>query len=102
MLDQTWGRDRQAPAPLVAVNDGPWRLFYSTARPQQSELYKKADDPREQANVFEGHPDVVEALTQAAKEHLEGPPPPWGDDAPTIELDDLQINQLRALGYGVQ
>ena len=47
-------------------------------------------------------PEVVETLTQVVKDHLDGPPPPWGDDAPTIELDDLQINQLRALGYGVQ
>ena len=102
MLDQTWGRDREAPAPLVAVNDGPWRLFYSTARPQQPELYRKEDDPKEQENLFEDHPDVVENLTQVAKDHLDGPPPPWGGDAPAIELDDLQINQLRALGYGVQ
>ena len=51
---------------------------------------------------FAGHPEVVETLTQVVKDHLDGPPPPWGDAPPTIELDDLQINQLRALGYGVQ
>jgi arylsulfatase A-like enzyme len=102
MLDQTWGRDRQPPAPLVAVNEGPWRLFYSTVRPRQPELYHTGDDPQEQDDLVEVHPEVVEELTRVAKEHLEGPPPPWGDDAPTIELDDLQINQLRALGYGVQ
>ena len=27
--------------------------------------------------------------------------PPWKDAAPTLELDELQLNQLRALGYAV-
>jgi hypothetical protein len=27
---------------------------------------------------------------------------PWGDDAPTVEINEMQLNQLRALGYGVQ
>ena len=25
--------------------------------------------------------------------------PPWGEAAPKIELDEMQLNQLRALGY---
>jgi len=101
MLDQTWGRDRQDPAPLVAVSQGPWRLFYSSARPEKPELFNKEEDPREQTNLVEEHPEVVEELKQVAIQHLEGPPAPWGESE-SIELDDLQINQLRALGYGVQ
>jgi len=27
--------------------------------------------------------------------------PPWGVESPTIELDELRLNQLRALGYRV-
>ena len=27
---------------------------------------------------------------------------PWGTDAPTVELDEMEMDQLRALGYGVQ
>ena len=34
--------------------------------------------------------------------YLASRPPPWGDDAPTVEIDEMQLNQLRALGYGVQ
>jgi hypothetical protein len=31
-----------------------------------------------------------------------GHPPPWGTDAPTVEIDEMEMDQLRALGYGVQ
>ena len=34
--------------------------------------------------------------------YLDSPPPPWGDDAPSVEVDEMLMNQLRALGYGVQ
>ena len=102
MLDQTWGRDRQDPAPLVAVNQGPWRMFHSTARPNQPELYDKVNDPGEQRNLAKENPDLVEELTSVVLDHLAGPAPPWGGESESIELDDLQINQLRALGYGVQ
>jgi len=102
LLDSTWGRDREEPAPLVAINQGPWRLFYPSKRPKQAELYDKSSDPREQRDVSESHPDVVEALTSVVADHLAGPPPPWGEEAPGIELDDMQLQHLRALGYGVQ
>ena len=102
MLDQTWGRDLQDPAPLVAVNQGPWRMFHSTARPNRPELYDKVNDPGEQRNLAEENPELVEELTSVVLDHLAGPAPPWGGEAESIELDDLQINQLRALGYGVQ
>ena len=102
MLDQSWGRDREAPAPLVAVNHGPWRMFHSAARPNQPELYDKVKDPGEQNNLAEEKPDLIEELRSVVTDHLSGPPPYWGGESESIELDDLQINQLRALGYGVQ
>jgi arylsulfatase A-like enzyme len=101
-LDQTWGQDRKRPEPLVAVDRGSWRLFYPSKRGAKVELYDKSSDPAEQRNVVALHPDVTQNLTRVAREHLESPLPPWGDDAPRIELEDMQIDQLRALGYGVQ
>ena len=43
----------------------------------------------------------VEQLTDVVDGHLAGRPPPWGETQ-SIELDEMEINQLRALGYGVQ
>jgi len=102
MLDQTWGRDRQDPAPLVAVHQEGWRLFHGTVGSTEPKLFDKRIDPTEQNDVANEHPKVVESLVSVVEQHLDASPPPWGDASEKIELDDMQINQLRALGYGVQ
>jgi len=101
-LDQSWGRAQQKPQPMIAFNEGRWRLIYRAHAPQTSELYDKWQDPREQRNVAEDWPEVLEDLTAKAEAYLASRPPPWGDDSPTVEIDEMQLNQLRALGYGVQ
>lgn len=102
MLDQSWGRDGHEPAPLVAVNHGPWRMFHSAMQPNRPELYNKLTDPGEQKNLAEQNPELVEELKSVILDHLAGPPAPWGGESESIEMDHLQIDQLRALGYGVQ
>ena len=101
-LDQSWGRDGQAPRPMVAVNQGQWRLMFRAGYPKRTELYDKWADPREQRNIAREEPEVTEALKERAVAYLNSPAPPWGDDAPSIEIDEMQLNQLRALGYGVK
>jgi arylsulfatase A-like enzyme len=102
LIDETWGRERQQPAPIVAVDQGAWRLIHSVVRPEQSELYRKDQDPQEHRNLAAENPEVVEELKRLVVGHLEGPPAPWGDVPQSIELDEMQLDQLRALGYGVQ
>ena len=101
-IDQRWGRVRETPRPMVAVNQGRWRLMYRAGLPRQSELYDKRDDPREQRDLAGEQPEVAEAMNEMALGYLKSPPPSWGADAPVIEIDEMQLNQLRALGYGVQ
>jgi arylsulfatase A-like enzyme len=101
-LDQAWGRTQQKSQPMVAINEGRWRLIYRGYRPKHSELYDKWQDPRERSNIADDWPDVFEDLNAKAIAYLESRPPPWGDDAPTVEIDEMQMHQLRALGYGVQ
>jgi len=101
-LDQSWGRDGVAPQPMIAVNQGRWRLMFRAGFPKRTELYDKWADPREQRNVAREEPEVTEALKERAVAYLNSPAPPWGADAPSIEIDEMQLNQLRALGYGVQ
>lgn len=101
-LDQAWGQERNDPSPQVAVNQGLWRLIYSTARPELPELYDKSRDVYEQKNVSKEFPEITAELVETARDHLESRPAPWGGGAPTIEIDALQAEQLRALGYGVQ
>jgi arylsulfatase A-like enzyme len=102
-IDQVWGRTGQPPRPMVAVNDGPYRLVLRAAAtgPRRAELYDLASDPREQHDIGDEQPDVRERLVALAEGYLERPPPEWGD-APDVELDEAQLQQLRALGYDVE
>jgi len=101
-IDQSWGRSREAPRPMVAVNEGRWRLMFRAGAPERTELYDKSADPREQRNIARQHPEVTERLKERAVGYLKSPPPPWGEDTPSVEIDEMQMDQLRALGYGVQ
>jgi len=101
-IDQRWGRIRETPRPMVAVNQGRWRLMFRAGSPKKSELYDKSEDPRELRSLAAEQPEQTEALNELAIGYLKSPPPPWGGDAPIVEIDELQLNQLRALGYGVR
>jgi hypothetical protein len=67
----------------------------------REELFDRREDELERRDVFAQHPDVVESLRELAKRYLESPAGPWGVETPTIELDEMELNQLRALGYEV-
>jgi arylsulfatase A-like enzyme len=101
-IDMRWARTKAEPQPMVAVNQGRWRLIFRAMRPTQSELYDKSQDPREQRDIAADRPEVTEELNEMAVGYLDSPPPPWGSDTQTIEVDEMQMNQLRALGYGVR
>ncbi|MBW1844501.1 MAG: sulfatase [Deltaproteobacteria bacterium] len=100
-IDQAWGRTQEGPKPMVAVNQGQWRLIFRAGAPERTELYDKSIDHHEQQDIAGEQPEVTEELTDRAVGYLKSPPPPWGD-APSVEVDEMQMNQLRALGYGVQ
>jgi arylsulfatase A-like enzyme len=99
-IDQSWGRTGQRPRPMVAVSEGPYRLVHRSVA-QRSELFDRGVDPREQRDAGDEHPEVRTRLTALAQDYLERPAAPWGD-APEVELSEDQLEQLRALGYGVQ
>jgi arylsulfatase A-like enzyme len=97
-LDQSWGRTQEEPRPMVAVREGPYRLV--RAHGAKGWLYDRTDDPTEQVDVGKEEPEVLERLQALADEYLERPPAPW--QASDVELDDAQLEQLRALGYEIE
>ena len=101
-IDQRWARTSEEPRPMVAVNQGRWRLIYRPAAPERPELYDKWEDPRERRDLAAEQPEVTRELVGKAVAYLESPPPPWGGDGEQVEIDEVLLNQLRALGYGVQ
>ena len=44
-------------------------------------------------------PEVADRLRAEVEHYLESTPP-W-EDVPTVEIDEMEANQLRALGYAV-
>ena len=83
---------------MVAVRQGPYRLV--RAYEANGRLYDRSNDPREQVDVSQDEPEVLARLQAFVDEYLARPPAPW--QASDVELDDAQLEQLRALGYEVE
>ncbi|MDH3519842.1 MAG: sulfatase-like hydrolase/transferase [Myxococcales bacterium] len=100
-LDRTWGRAGTEPAPLVAVREGSYRLIHDVRDPSADELYDLAADPQEFEDIAAQSPELTARLAAVARRHFERDTA-WPGGAPRVELDDMSLRQLRALGYAVE
>lgn len=101
-LEDKWGRlEGGKSAPIISVTEDRWRLIYeNSAAPPQ--LFDKEADPAEANDVAPHNEEVVAALQAHVDAYLERDEAPWPEEALAIEMDEMELNQLRALGYGVQ
>jgi len=100
-LDRRWGKPRKDSDPLVAVSDGSLRLMLPLNAPEKAELYDHATDAGEQQDVAAARAADRDRLEQEARRYVEDSKIPWGEAPGQVELDELRLNQLRALGYVV-
>ncbi len=100
-LDRTWGRTSQDPDPVVAVRDGNYRIIHVVNNPERDRLYDVKSDEGELVNIATDAPDVLKTLRSTAEEYLRLESP-WEGGAPEIELDEMSLRQLRALGYSIE
>lgn len=105
-LDRGWGRSELPSRPAIAVSRGSYRYVLQQGvgtpeDPNVESLFDAASDPLEQKNVLEAEPEVAAELRQLAQHYLESPPPPWGTGAVDVEIDEMEAQQLRALGYAI-
>jgi hypothetical protein len=100
-LDQTWGQRVETRSPNVAVSERGFRylLFGAPDGGAREELYDAERDARELEDQVESEPDVAVRMREQAKQYL-ALEPSWKEPE-QLELDELQLNQLRALGYAV-
>ncbi len=99
-LDQTWGQREQEPRQTVAVLEGPLRYVQSTEPDGHmiEQLFDRRTDEAELVDLFANRPDDAARLRDQAEGYLAAEPP-WGADTRKLELNEIQLNQLRALGY---
>jgi len=67
----------------------------------REQLFDRSGDPGELHDLMEERPQDAERMRGLVQQYLASPPAPWGSAPPTVELDEMQLNQLRALGYAV-
>jgi arylsulfatase A-like enzyme len=103
-LDRTWGRPSAAPDPILAITVGPYRMIRALDGDKADEvaLFDHRQDPWEKQNLAEGG-EMPPEVTQAFDRFLKGrDQPPWGEAPRNVELDEMELNQLRALGYVIR
>ncbi|MBW2693934.1 MAG: sulfatase [Deltaproteobacteria bacterium] len=99
-LDQHWGGRAEA-REWVSLTDGDSRLIVQVDRPDSAEFYDWGTDPREATNRSAENPPQLQPMLERIDRYRSDSEPPWGVESPTIEVDELRLNQLRALGYRV-
>lgn len=100
-LDQTWGQTTSPHRPIISVREGPYRLIRRVGPKPGAELFDRRSDPLEQYDIASERPEHVARLGARVDEFLAQPEAPWGE-APEVEVEELRLNQLRALGYVIE
>lgn len=99
-LDRNWG-GRAEPREWVSLTDGDVRLILQRDQLNSVEFYDLSSDPWEATNRSAESPPALQPMVERIDRYLKDSKPPWGVESPTIEVDELRLNQLRALGYRV-
>lgn len=100
-LDSSWSQDPTTGKPIVALNWDRWRLIWDARIPTQPKLFDKLEDPQELRDIASREPSHTRDLVARVEAYLDDTAAPWGESAAVIEIDDMQLQQLRAIGYGV-
>jgi len=102
-LVRGWGRPKaKDSASLVSVTDRGQRLLTAVSGRAPTELYDRTADPGEQRDLAAQRPDDAKRLRALVDGYAKDAAPPWGATPHEVELDELRLNHLRALGYAVE
>lgn len=102
-LDRNWGRREMPPRPTLAITDGALRYVqYADTEGNRAEeyLYNGKADPPEMTDLASTETETVERMRAEAESYLAEKEPPF-ETQERLEMDEMQLNQLRALGYSV-
>jgi arylsulfatase A-like enzyme len=99
-LDRNWGKREDPSRPVLAIVSKGRRLVRSLGPEEKIELFDHATDPTEQHDISAERPDWVAELRPQLDQQLQQKPP-WGQSQ-EVEIDELNRELLRALGYVVK
>lgn len=99
-LNAAWGRRDTDPETVVGLRLGGVRLIHDARSADQPLLFDLEVDPLEADDVHDDYSELASALRARVDAYLDLDSP-WGE-APQIELDELHLRQLRALGYAIE
>ena len=102
-LDRHWGRREENPMSTGAVAEGTYRYVRVPAKngPTTEELFDAAGDAGELDSVLDANPEVAARLRARVDGYIENSQTPWEEPPVELEVDEMQLNQLRALGYSL-
>jgi len=63
------------------------------------QLFDHSSDPREQLDVAEENAELVAEMQASIESYLAMSNDDW--QAPSIQIDEMRLHQLRALGYSI-
>ena len=99
-LDTVWGQIDLPPSPLVGIQRDAQRLLYNHTKPDETlQVFDLAADPSERRNLRRKPPEWSAELRPQLDASFGGKAP-WGDGK-RVDIDEMELNQLRALGYVV-
>jgi arylsulfatase A-like enzyme len=103
-LDTNWGQRTPVRAPMITVAEQRFRyvaLHDGNGAVAREELYDgELGDGKERENRIAAEPAVAAHLRQIEREYARSAPA-WARPRQPLQIDEIQLNQLRALGYQV-
>jgi arylsulfatase A-like enzyme len=102
-LDRNWGRPYLDPKPYVMVERDGYRLHIhegTDGKPGSVELFDVRKDWGEKTNLARSDPEQLVQMRGDINQFLSTPEPSWGGPG-WVEIDNMEAQQLRALGYAI-
>ena len=97
-----WGNPRRPPTPIQSVTFSGQRLIETRTQPTRLQYFDREHDRAEQRDLAKERPDAVAPLHALLEEYRQSARSPWGEPPVEVELDEMRLNQLRALGYVIK
>jgi len=101
-LDRTWGQREAPSAPTLSLVEEKYRYVRipKAFGERKEQLFDRENDAHELTNIGPQNRETLERMSALADTYLESEVF-WEEGVPSLELDEIQLNQLRALGYQV-